>query len=61
MPITITDLNPIIAPVDADILVLDDVSEGTTKHITFLNLKNSILSQAAFDSNASELVTALNA
>jgi hypothetical protein len=61
MPITITDLNPIIAPVDADILVLDDVSEGTTKHITFLNLKNSILSQAAFESNASELVTALNA
>jgi hypothetical protein len=61
MPITITDLNPIIAPVDADILVLDDVSEGTTKHITFLNLKNSLLSQAAFDANASELVTALNA
>jgi len=60
MAITITDLNPITSPLDEDVLVLDDISEGTTKHITVGNLKEAILSQTAFTENAGEIVTALN-
>jgi hypothetical protein len=60
MAISIYDLNPIQTPVDSDVLVLDDVSEGTTKHITFGNLRETLLSTEAFQNNAQDLVIAIN-
>lgn len=60
MSIKFIDLNPIVTPVNDDILVLNDVSEGTTKHIRFEDLRNSVIDQFVFADNAADFVTALN-
>ena len=61
MAITISNLNPIEAPASTDVFALDDISEGTTKHITFNNLVDNILSPTTFSDNAGDIVNAINA
>lgn len=60
MSIKFIDLNPIVTPVNDDILVLNDVSEGTTKHIRFQDLRNSVIDQFVFTENAADFVSAIN-
>ena len=61
MAITISNLNPIASPASTDVFALDDISEGTTKHITFSDLADNILSPTTFSDNAGDIVNAINA
>lgn len=60
MSVKFIDLNPINSPADDDIFVLTDLSEGTTKHISYLDLKQSVVDTAVFIDNATNIISSLN-
>lgn len=55
MAIRFTELNPITTPDDLDVFALTDFSEGDSVHITFANLRDSIVSEDTFEQYANEL------
>lgn len=58
--IRISELNPIQTPDNADIFVLNDSSEGETKHITFANLKSSVVDQETIESSIVDIIDIIN-
>lgn len=60
MTIKFSELNPIITPAANDIFALTDLSEGTSKHVTFSDLKSSIIDANLFLDDADDIITALN-
>lgn len=60
MSVKFIDLNPINSPADDDIFVLTDISEGTTKHISYLDLKQSVVDTAVFAENATNIILSIN-
>lgn len=62
MAITITGLTAIDGAQvqDADLIVLEDITEGTTKKITFGDLTDTLLSTDSFTDNIVEFLPAIN-